>query len=215
VRAPARAWRASSIVVGVRLIVGMSGASGAIYGIRLLEILSDDPRAEVHLILTPAARQTITIETDYAPADVEKLADVTYKYGDVAAAPSSGSFPVDAMLIVPCSVRTAASIAWALDENLLVRAADVTLKERRRLIVALRELPLHLGHLRTLVQLAEIGAIVAPLAPSFYSRPRTIDDLVGHTVGRLLDLIGLEPPEGLVRRWQGAGPSLTVGDDRD
>jgi 4-hydroxy-3-polyprenylbenzoate decarboxylase len=199
----------------MRLIVGMSGASGAIYGIKLLHVLSAHPEAEVHLILTPSARQTIAIETDYKPAEIEKLADVTYRYADVAAAPSSGSFPVDAMLIVPCSVRTAASIAWALDENLLVRAADVTLKERRRLVVGLRELPLHLGHLRTLVQLAEIGAIVAPLAPSFYSRPQTIDDLVGHTVGRLLDLVGLEPPEGLVRRWEGPGPSLTVGEDRD
>ena len=194
----------------MRLIVGMSGASGAIYGIRLLEVLRGHAQAEVHLILTPAARQTIAIETDYKPSDVEQLADVTYKYGDLAAAPSSGSFPVDAMLVVPCSVRTAASIAWALDENLLVRAADVTLKERRRLVVALRELPLHLGHLRTLVQLAEMGAIVAPLAPSFYSRPETIDDLVGHTVGRLLDLVGLEPPEGLVHRWQGPGGSLPV-----
>ena len=192
----------------MRLIVGMSGASGAVYGIRLLEVLRDHAEAEVHLILTPAARQTIAIETDYKPSDVERLADVVYKYGDLAAAPSSGSFPVDGMLVVPCSVRTASSIAWALDENLLVRAADVTLKERRRLVVALRELPLHLGHLRTLVQLAEMGAIVAPLAPSFYSRPATIDDLVGHTVGRLLDLVGLEPPEGLVHRWQGPGGSL-------
>jgi flavin prenyltransferase len=193
----------------VRLIVGMSGASGAIYGIRLLQVLREHPQAEVHLILTPSARQTIAIETDFEPSAVEGLADVTYKYGDLAAAPSSGSFPIDAMLIVPCSVRTAASVAWALDENLLVRAADVTLKERRRLVVALRELPLHLGHLRTLVQLAEMGAIVAPLAPSFYSRPATIDDLVGHTVGRLLDLVGLEPPEGLVHRWQGPGGALT------
>src|SRR5439155_19871428 len=126
----------------MRLIVGMSGASGAIYGIRLLEVLHEHPQAEVHLILTPSARQTIAIETDYALADVERLADVTYKYGDLAAAPSSGSFPVDAMLIVPCSVRPPASIAWPLAENLLVRAADWTLKDRRALWSALGELPL-------------------------------------------------------------------------
>ena len=186
-----------------RLVVGMSGSSGAIYGIRLLEVLSDDPSVEVHLIVSPAARQTIALETDRRPADVEALADVRYKHGDLAAAISSGSFPVDAMLVVPCSVRTAGAIAWSLDDNLLVRAAGVTLKEKRRLVLAVRESPLHLGHLRALTQLAEMGAVVAPPIPGFYSRPETIEELVDHTVGRLLDLVGVET-KGLVRRWTGA-----------
>jgi 4-hydroxy-3-polyprenylbenzoate decarboxylase len=187
----------------MRLVVGMSGSSGAIYGIRLLEVLSDDPSVEVHLIVSSAARQTIALETDRRPADVEALADVRYKHGDLAAAISSGSFPVDAMIVVPCSVRTAGAIAWSLDDNLLVRAAGVTLKEKRRLVLAVRESPLHLGHLRALTQLAEMGAVVAPPIPGFYSRPQTIEDLVDHTVGRLLDLVGIET-EGLVRRWTGA-----------
>jgi 4-hydroxy-3-polyprenylbenzoate decarboxylase len=194
----------------MRLVVGMSGSSGAIYGIRLLEVLRDMPSVEVHLVLSPAAKQTISLETDRQPGEVEMLADVLYRHGDIAAAISSGSYPVDAMIVVPCSVRTASAIAGSVDDNLLVRAADVTLKERRRLVVALRESPLHLGHLRALTQLAEMGAVVAPLMPGFYARPQTIDDLVDHTVGRLLDLVGVAPPEGLVRRWQGARPSVAV-----
>ncbi len=187
----------------MRLIVGMSGSSGAVYGVRLLEVLRDDPGVEVHLVMSPAAKQTITLETDHDVAAVEALADVRYKHGDIAAAISSGSYPIDAMIVVPCSVRTASAIAWSLDDNLLVRAADVTLKERRRLVLAVRESPLHLGHLRTLTQLAETGATVAPLMPGFYGRPQTIADLVDHSVGRLLDLVGVAAPEGLVRRWQG------------
>jgi 4-hydroxy-3-polyprenylbenzoate decarboxylase len=187
----------------MRLIVGMSGSSGAVYGVRLLEVLNTDPSVEVHLVMSPASRQTIALETDRDVAEVEALADVRYKHGDIAAAISSGSYAIDAMIVVPCSVRTAAAIAQSLDADLLVRAADVTLKERRRLVLALRESPLHLGHLRTLTQLAEIGAIVAPLMPGFYSRPRTIEELVDQTVGRLLDLLGIETPEGLVRRWHG------------
>jgi 4-hydroxy-3-polyprenylbenzoate decarboxylase len=197
----------------MRLVVGMSGASGAIYGIRLLEVLREHPAVEVHLVLSPAAKQTIALETDQRPPEVEALADVVHRHGDVAASISSGSYPVDAMIVVPCSVRTAAAIAHSLDDDLLVRAADVTLKERRRLVVALRESPLHVGHLRALTQLAEMGAVVAPLAPGFYGRPDTIDDLVDHTVGRLLDLVGIAPPEGLVRRWQGARPPAPVEDD--
>ena len=194
----------------MRLIVGMSGSSGAIYGIRLLEVLHENPGVEVHLVVSPAARQTIALETDWRPADVEALADVRYKHGDLAAAISSGSYPNDAMIIAPCSVRTASAIAWSLDDNLLVRAADVTLKERRRLVLAVRESPLHLGHLRALTQLAEMGAIVAPPMPAFYSRPQSLDELVDHTVGRLLDLLGISA-EGLVRRWQGPqSPALTV-----
>lgn len=197
----------------MRLIVGMSGSSGAVYGVRLLEVVHEMPGIETHVVLTPAAKQTIAIETDRRPADVEALADVLYRHGDLAAAISSGSYPVDAMIVVPCSVRTASAIAWSLDDNLLVRAADVTLKERRRLVVALRESPLHLGHLRALAQLAEMGAVVAPLMPGFYPRPQTIRELVDHTVGRLLDLVGVAPPEGLVRRWEGPRAALTIDDD--
>jgi flavin prenyltransferase len=188
----------------MRLIVGMSGASGAVYGVRLLEVLHDLPEVEVQLVISSAARQTIALETDHDVAAVDALADVRYKHGDIAAAISSGSYPVDAMIVVPCSMRTAAAVAWSLDDNLLVRAADVTLKERRRLVLAVRESPLHLGHLRTLTQLAEMGAVVAPLMPGFYGRPQTIAELVDHTAGRLLDLLGVPAPDGLVRRWGGA-----------
>jgi 4-hydroxy-3-polyprenylbenzoate decarboxylase len=187
----------------MRIIVGMSGSSGAIYGIRALQILQSLGNVETHLIMSPAAAQTIAFETDWLPRDVAALADVSYRFGDIAAAPSSGSFPVEAMLVVPASVRTMSAIAWSLGENLLVRAADVTLKERRRLVLAIRETPLHVGHLRSMVQLSEMGAIVAPLMPSFYGRPRSIEDLVDQTVGRLLDIIGVTPPEGLVYRWSG------------
>jgi 4-hydroxy-3-polyprenylbenzoate decarboxylase len=194
----------------MRLVVGMSGSSGAIYGIRLLEVLHETPGIEVQLVVSPAAKQTIALETDRLPAEIEGLADVLYRHGDIAAAISSGSYPVDGMIVVPCSVRTASAIALSLDDNLLVRAADVTLKERRRLVLAVRESPLHLGHLRTLTQLAEMGAVVAPLMPGFYGRPETIEDLVDHTVGRLLDLIGVAAPEGMVRRWRGARPPVAV-----
>jgi len=190
----------------------MSGASGAIYGIRLLEVVRELPAVEVELVISPTAKQTIALETDWRPDEVEALADVVHRHGDLAASIASGSYPVDAMIVVPCSVRSAAAIAHSLDDNLLVRAADVTLKERRRLVVALRESPLHLGHLRTLTQLAEIGAVVAPLMPGFYGRPETIDELVDHTVGRLLDLVGIGTPEGLVRRWEGPRPGVRTDD---
>jgi 4-hydroxy-3-polyprenylbenzoate decarboxylase len=194
----------------------MSGSSGAIYGIRLLEVLSAVADVELHLVLTAPAKQTIALETDYRPAEVERLADVAYRPGDLAAPISSGSFQTDGMIVVPCSVRSAAAIAWSLDDNLLVRAADVTLKEKRRLVLALRESPLHLGHLRALVQLAEMGAVVAPLMPGFYSRPKTLDELVNQTVGRLIDQVGLPMPEGLARRWEGPRasfrPALTTAE---
>jgi 4-hydroxy-3-polyprenylbenzoate decarboxylase len=181
----------------------MSGSSGAIFGIRLLEVLSQVPDLETHLVLSTAAAQTIALETDYKPRDVEALATRSYRIGDIAASLSSGSFRTDGMIVVPCSMKSVAAIAYGYDENLLSRAADVTLKERRRLIVCPRETPLHLGHLRALTQLAEIGAIVAPLMPAFYGRPSSIDDLVDHQVGRLLDLLGVDV-EGLAFRWRGA-----------
>lgn len=186
-----------------RLIVGLSGSSGAIYGVRLLEVLRPMPDVEVHLVMSPAARETIALETDWKPRDVEALADVTYRYNDVAAAISSGSFPTDGMVVLPCSMKTAAAIAYSISDNLLTRAADVTLKERRPLVVAPRETPLHLGHLRALTALAELGAIVVPLMPAFYMRPSSVDDIVNQMVGRILDLLSIAPPEDLVHRWQG------------
>lgn len=181
----------------------MSGSSGAIFGIRLLEVLSAVSDVETHLVMSTAAAQTIALETDYKPRDVEAMATRSYKIGDIAASLSSGSFRTEGMVILPCSMKTVAAIAYGYDENLLARAADVTLKERRRLIVCPRETPLHLGHLRALTQLAEIGAVIAPLMPAFYGRPSTIEDLVDHQVGRLLDLLGIET-EGLAFRWKGA-----------
>lgn len=189
-----------------RLVVGMSGSSGAIYGIRLLEILKGMPEVETHLVVTPAARQTIAFETDWKPLDVEALADRTYRPGDIAAPISSGSFPIDAMIVLPCSVRSLGAIAWSQNDSLLVRAADVTLKERRKLVVALRETPLHLGHLRAMTQVTEMGGILAPLMPAFYGRPKSLGDLVDHQVGRLCDLLGIKPPDELVERWHGPAP---------
>lgn len=185
-----------------RIVVGMSGSSGAIFGIRVLEVLRDVSDVETHLVMSVAAGQTIALETDHKPRDVEQLATKSYKIGDIAASLSSGSFATDGMIVIPCSMKTAAAIAYSFDDNLLIRAADVTLKEKRRLIVCPRETPLHLGHLRALTQLAEMGAVVAPLMPAFYSRPNTVADLVDHQVGRLLDLLGIDT-EGLAFRWQG------------
>ncbi|MGH3663372.1 MAG: UbiX family flavin prenyltransferase [Micromonosporaceae bacterium] len=187
----------------MRLIVGMSGASGVIYGIRLLEVLRAAPDVETHLVMTPAARQTIGLETDWAPGDVAALADVCHRFRDIAAAPSSGSFHTDGMIVAPCSMRTVSSIAISANDNLLTRAADVTLKERRRLVLVARETPLHLGHLRLLTQAAEIGAVIAPPAPAFYHRPDSLADMVDYTVLRLLDLFGMKVPDQDSRRWSG------------
>jgi flavin prenyltransferase len=188
----------------VRLVVGISGSSGVIYGIRLLEVLRELPDVETHLIMSPAARQTIALETDWKPRDVEQLADVNYKFGDIAAAVSSGSYKTDGMVAMPCSMKTLAGIAHSLSDNLLVRAADVTLKERRRLVIVPRETPLHLGHLRLMVTATEIGAIICPPMPAFYQRPETIEQLIDHTVMRVLDLFDITLPEELSHRWQGA-----------
>ncbi len=166
------------------------------------------PDVETHLILTPAARMTIGLETDYEIAQVELLASVVHRHSDIAAGPSSGSFRIDAMVVLPCSMRTLSAIAHSLDDNLLVRAADVALKERRPLILAPREVPMHLGHLRSLVQVAEMGAIISPPMPAFYHRPRSIDDLVNQTVNRICDQLGIELPEDLFERWGGAGDRL-------
>jgi len=185
------------------LIVGVSGASGVIYGIRLLEVLAREPGVETHLVMSPAARQTIQLETDWDPADVEALATHRYRFGDIAASISSGSFPIDAMAVVPCSMGTLSAIALSASDNLLERAADVTLKERRRLVLAPREAPLHLGHLRLMAQVTEMGAIVCPPSPGFYTRPTTLAELVDHTVSRLLDVIGYQTSTPLAARWTG------------
>ena len=185
----------------MRLIVGMAGASGIIYGIRLLEILRAVDEVETHLVMTPTARMNATVETDMKPADIEALADVVHKVNDMAASISSGSFPVDGMVVAPCSMKTLSAIANSYADNLLVRAADVTLKEGRRLVLMPRETPLHVGHCKLLHEVALMGAVIAPPMPAFYNRPQTIDDLVTHSAGRVLDLFGIDP--GVVTRWRG------------
>jgi 4-hydroxy-3-polyprenylbenzoate decarboxylase len=192
-----------------RLVVGISGASGAIYGIRLLEVLRDVEDIETHLVMSAAARQTIVLETDWQLTDVEALADVVYKPGDIAAALSSGSFKTMGMVVVPCSMGTLSDIATSSSDNLLARAADVVLKEHRRLIVVPRETPLHLGHLRLMVQIAEMGAIVCPPVPAFYQRPESIEEIIDHTLNRLIDLLGIELPTDLSRRWEGPDARAT------
>jgi 4-hydroxy-3-polyprenylbenzoate decarboxylase len=184
-----------------RLVVGISGASGVIYGVRLLEVLRDHPEVETHLVMTNPGKLTITQETDLPIREVEALAHTLYDIRDIGASLASGSFRTAGMVIIPCSMKTASAVAHAYADDLLTRAADVTLKEGRPLVCVVRETPLHLGHLRTLVQLAEMGAVVLPPVPAFYNRPKTLDDLINHTVGRVLDRFGLS--HSLVREWQG------------
>jgi 4-hydroxy-3-polyprenylbenzoate decarboxylase len=184
-------------------VVGISGASGVIYGIRLLEVLKEVPEVETHLVMSPAARQTIVLETDYQVKNVEALADQVYRFNDIAASISSGSFKTTGMVVIPCSMKTLAGIVLSFSDNLLLRAADVTLKERRRLVLVPRETPLHLGHLRLLVQATEMGAIVMPPVPAFYHRPKTLDDVINQTVNRTLDLFDIELPQDLFQRWAG------------
>jgi flavin prenyltransferase len=187
-----------------RIIVGISGATGAIYGIRLLQVLRSSPNIEIHLVLTPAARRTIVLETDYSVEQVEALAHCSHKAGDIASSISSGSFRAAGMIVAPCSIKTVSGIATSFSENLLLRAADVTLKDRRPLVLLVRETPLHLGHLRLMVQVAELGAIVMPPVPAFYHRPATLQDIIDQTVNRALDLLGIELDHDLFPRWQGA-----------
>jgi len=186
-----------------RIIVGISGASGAIYGIRLLSLLRELPEIEIHLVISTAAAQTIGLETDYTPDQVAALAHVNYRFRDIAARISSGSFRTDGMVVIPCSMKTLAGIAHSYSDNLLLRAADVVLKDRRRLVIVPRETPLHLGHLRLMTQVLEMGAIIAPPMPAFYHRPQTIDDIINQTVNRVLDLLDIELAEDLFTRWQG------------
>jgi 4-hydroxy-3-polyprenylbenzoate decarboxylase len=186
-----------------RLIVGISGASGTIYGIRMLEMLKKTD-IETHLVMSKSAEMTLVYETKFKPKDVKALASVVHPVADIGASISSGSFPTMGMVIAPCSIRTMSEIACGVTSTLMSRAADVVLKEKRRLVLALRETPLHGGHLRTLTTLADIGAVVAPIVPAFYNKPKTVDDIINHTVGRLLDLFGVETK--VVKRWVG-GPA--------
>ncbi len=186
-----------------KIIVGISGASGILYGIRLLQVLRDVKEVETHLVMSAAAGTTMRLETEHTPEEVAALADVSYRFKDIGAAISSGSFKTDGMVIIPCSMKTLAGIAHSFSDNLLLRAADVVLKDRRRLVIVPRETPLHLGHLRLMVQVTELGAIVAPPMPAFYHRPQTIDDIVNQTVNRVLDVMEIELPQDLFQRWQG------------
>ncbi len=186
-----------------RLIVGISGASAPIYGIRTLELLRDVPDLETHLVFSRAALRTIEIETDLSISDIKRLADVHYEPDDISAAISSGSFKTRGMIIAPCSMSTMACIAGSVTKDLLTRAAEVVLKEKRVLVLMCRESPLHLGHLRRMAELAEMGAHIAPPIPAFYHRPKTIDDLVNHSIGRALDVFGLDLP--WMKRWSSKG----------
>jgi len=185
-----------------RLIVGISGASGAIYGIRLLEILQKLPEIDTLLIISKAAKRTIVLETDYKVDQVEKLADEVLPDHDIGASVSSGSYKTSGMVVIPCSIKTLSGIANSYADNLLVRAADVVLKEQRKLVLVLRETPLHLGHTQLMTRSIEIGATLLPAMPAFYHRPSTIDDLINQTVNRALDQFDIELPEDLFERWQ-------------
>jgi 4-hydroxy-3-polyprenylbenzoate decarboxylase len=182
-----------------RIVVGISGASGVIYGVRMLEALRE-LGVETHLIVSKAAEMTLAYESDLKAKDLRELATVYHPMTDIGASVSSGSFPTMGMVITPCSIRTMSEIATGVTGSLMSRAADVVLKERRRLVLAIRETPLHTGHLRTMLQLAEMGAIIAPVMPAFYNRPQSLDDIVNHSVGRMLDLFGLDA--GIVKRWK-------------
>ncbi|SKC19758.1 3-octaprenyl-4hydroxybenzoate decarboxylase [Kosakonia radicincitans] len=187
-----------------RLIVGISGASGAIYGVRLLQVLRDVAEVETHLVMSQAARQTLTLETDFSLRDVQALANVVHDARDIAASISSGSFKTAGMVILPCSIKTLSGIVHSYTDSLLTRAADVVLKERRPLVLCVRETPLHLGHLRLMTQVAELGAVIMPPVPAFYHRPQSLDAVIDQTVNRVLDQFDIELPEDLFTRWQGS-----------
>ncbi|EKT80828.1 3-octaprenyl-4-hydroxybenzoate carboxy-lyase protein [Rhodococcus opacus M213] len=183
-----------------RLIVGMSGASGAVYGVRILEQLRETP-IETHLVVSKAARRTLAEETNFEVGDLEALADVVHPNQNIGATIASGSFRTMGMIVAPCSIKSMSEIASGMTSTLLARAADVVLKERRKLVLMVRETPLHRNHLRTMADLSELGAIIAPPVPAFYTKPASLDDLVDHTVGRALDLFEIET--GLITRWCG------------
>ena len=188
------------------LVIGIAGASGVIYGIRLLEVLSGIKEVETHLIISEAAQKTLKYETNYEFDDLKKLADFHYDNRDIGAGPASGSFRRDGMIIAPCSIKTMSGLANSYAENLLIRAGDVTLKERKKLVLLVRETPLHLGHLRNMERLTEMGGIIMPPVPAFYHRPRTIDDIINHTVGKVLELFDIT--HDLYERWLGFGTKI-------
>lgn len=183
-----------------RIIVGISGASGVIYGIRTLQALRSLGTFETHLVMSPAGRRTIVEETDWKPADVEALADVVHHHADIGASLASGSFITAGMIVAPCSIKTLSEIAWSHNGNLLTRAADVCLKERRKLVLLVRETPLHIGHLDLMVQASRCGAIMMPPVPAFYNRPTSLEQIVDHTVGKTLDQFGIA--HSLLKRWK-------------
>jgi 4-hydroxy-3-polyprenylbenzoate decarboxylase len=183
-----------------RIVVGISGASGVIYGVRLLSLLKETDY-ETHLIISKAGKLNIEIETDYLPGDVTAMADYSYDHADMAAALSSGSFLTAGMVVAPCTIKTLSGIANSYTENLLVRAADVTLKEKRKLVLVVRETPLHKGHLRLMTQAADMGAHILPPVPSFYHQPKTIEDILDQTIGKIFDYLGIE--HDLFNRWGG------------
>jgi 4-hydroxy-3-polyprenylbenzoate decarboxylase len=187
----------------MRLIVAITGSSGAIYGIRLLEALRAVKKVETHLVISKGGKQTLALETGRSLKSVQALAHTVYSDQDLAAAISSGSFRTAGMIVAPCSMKTLSGIVHSYADNLVVRAADVVLKERRKLVLMPRETPLHAGHCRLMLEAAQLGAIIAPPMPAFYNEPKSVDDIVDHSVGRVLDLFELENP--LVRRWQGRG----------
>jgi 4-hydroxy-3-polyprenylbenzoate decarboxylase len=195
----------------LRLIIGISGASGVIYGIRMLEALAQDKAIETHLVMSPAAKSTIAQETNWKVSDVEKLASVVHKPGDVGASIASGSFETLGMIIAPCSIKSLSAIANSYDADLMTRAADVQLKEGRPVILLLRETPLHIGHLRLMVQAAENGAVIMPPAPAFYGRPKTVDDIINNTVGRALARIGIQ--NTLYFEWLGMNKERPASDE--
>jgi 4-hydroxy-3-polyprenylbenzoate decarboxylase len=182
-----------------RIIVGITGASGVVYGVRMLEVLKQ-AGIETHLVMSKAAEMTLGYESDLKAKDVRDLATISHPITDIGASISSGSFHTLGMVVIPCSIRTMSEIATGVTSSLMSRAADVVLKERRRLVLAVRETPLHSGHLRTLLQLSDMGAVISPLMPAFYNKPQTLDDIINHSVGRILDLFGLDA--GVVKRWK-------------
>ena len=184
-----------------RLVIGMSGSSGVIYGIRMLEVLAKNPEVETHLILSQAAKMNIGIETEWSVADVEALADEVHNNKNIGASIASGSYKTAGMIVVPCSMKTLSGIANSYAENLIIRAADVMLKERRQVVIVPRESPLHTGHCELMLKASQIGAVICPPSPAFYTSPKTVDDIINHSVARVLDLFDIESDS--LQRWQG------------
>lgn len=191
----------------MRLIIGISGASGLIYGVRLLEILREIPEVETHLVMSAAAKVNVAIETDWTVSEIEGLADEVHSVRNIAATISSGSFKTAGMIVAPCSMKTLSAIVHSYSDNLLTRAADVVLKEQRRLVLMPRETPLHAGHCKLLYEAAMLGAVIAPPVPALYNRPETLDDIINHSVGRVLDLFEIDT--GMLKRWRGAKTNST------